>query len=515
MSRPQHTLLLVEDSPEDRHTYRAFLSEDREAEYVFLEEEDAERALEVCQQREVDCILLDYHLPGLNGLEFLRRLKSQRSRTTPPVVMLTGRGSEQVATQALKSGAADYLVKSDVTPDSLFRAVRNTLERERLRRELEAREEDNRRLMAEQQQMAAVVANSSAFVSFATSEGQLLYINEAGRRMVGLGLREDVSRLRMVDLFAPGDVTWHESHIEPALWTQGRWRGEFRLRHLGTGTLIPVQHDAFLIPGAGAVLTVLGAISQDISDLKRQEQVSRQRADFEQYLAGIVGHDLRNPVNAISLAAEQVLRRSDLDEPLRRTMSRIQTSAERMNRMIDTTLDFTQARLGSGLRMVRKPVDLHLVIQRVVGEVQLAWPERRIEVMHVGDGTGEWDADRLAQVLTNLLTNALKYSPAGTPVKVRAEGEPESFLLEVHNLGEPIPRELLPRLFLPMKRGEAEAERSERSLGLGLFIVDHIVGAHGGRIDVQSDREQGTRFTVRLPRRSGLRGLALSSPGGR
>ncbi len=515
MSRPRYTLLLVEDSPEDRHIYRAFLSEDREAEYAFIEEEDAERALELCKRREFDCILLDYHLPGFNGLEFLRRMRELPGRKPPPVVMLTGRGSEQIATQALKSGAADYLVKSDVTPDSLFRAVRNTLERERLRRELEAREEDNRRLLAEQQQMAAVVANSSAFVSFATSEGQLLYINAAGRRMVGLGLRDDISRLRMVDLFAPGDVTWHESHIEPALWTQGRWRGEFRLRHRNTGALIPVQHDAFLIPGAGAVLTVLAAVSQDISDLKRQEEVARQRADFEQYLAGIVGHDLRNPLNAIALSAAQVLRRDDLDEALRKAMSRIQASAERMNRMIDTTLDFTQARLGSGLRMARKPVDMHLVIQRTVGEVQLAWPERRIETTHVGDGAGEWDADRMAQVLTNLLTNALKYSPADTPVKVRAEGAPESFLFEVHNLGAPIPRELLPRLFQPMKRGEAEADRAERSLGLGLFIVEHIISAHGGRIEVRSDPEKGTRFTVHLPRRGALSGPAPASPGSR
>jgi sigma-B regulation protein RsbU (phosphoserine phosphatase) len=500
MTRPVRTILLVEDSPEDRGTYRAFLSEDREWEYRFLEEEQAEQALEVCQTHEVDCVLLDYHLPGMNGLEFLRLLQEIQGRVHPPVVMLTGRGSEQVATRALKSGAADYLVKSDVTPENLFRAVRNTIEREQLRRQIEIQEVERRRMMAEHQQLAAVVANSSASIGFATPEGQLRYLNLAGRRMLGLGDTEDVTGLKSTDFMDSVDVAWRDAHIIPTLWKEGRWRGEFRLRNRQTGAFIPVRQDTFFITGTGMVPTVLASISVEISELKRQEEASRQRADFEQYLAGIVGHDLRNPISTITLSAAMVLRRRDLDERLRESMNRILSAAERAHRLIDTTLDFTQARLGGGLRVERKPLDFHELTQQVVDEVLLNFPGRRMEVAHEGEGRGEWDPDRIAQIITNLVTNALKYSPDDAPVTVKTRGETQVLVLEVHNRGAPIPPELLSRLFAPMKRGPQAAGGPERSLGLGLFIVDHIVRAHGGAIEVKSDETHGTTFTVRLPR---------------
>jgi PAS domain S-box-containing protein len=500
VTSPLRTLLLVEDSPEDRGTYRAFLREDGECDYTFLEAEDAEEALELCRTHEVDCVLLDYHLPGMNGLEFLERLRGSEDRPVPPVVMLTGRGSERTAVQALKAGADDYLVKSDVTPPSLFRAVHNALERGDMRRRIAAQASEQQHLMAEHQRLAAVVANAASFIAFATMEGQVLYINEAGRRLMGLGPDEDVTHLTRTELYAPEDLALRETVIHPALLREGRWRGEFRLRHQRTGALIPVQHDIFLLPAEKGEPVRVASVSQDITELKHQQQAAQERADFEQYLAGIVGHDLRNPINAITLSAAMMLRRQELDERLRAALKRILNSAERTHRLIDTTLDFTQARLGGGLRVERKPLDLHALTRQVVDEVQLSFPGRHLEVSHEGDGTGAWDPDRMAQVLTNLLTNALKYSPENTPVKVRTRGQEHSLTLEVHNLGSPIPAELLPRLFAPLKRGKEGADLSGRSLGLGLYIVDHIVRAHGGTVEVRSQAEEGTAFMVRLPR---------------
>jgi signal transduction histidine kinase len=133
-------------------------------------------------------------------------------------------------------------------------------------------------------------------------------------------------------------------------------------------------------------------------------------------------------------------------------------------------------------------------------EVQASFPERDLVVTAQGNGQGAWDADRMAQVVTNLVSNALKYSPPDTPVSVRTRGDGDQVELEVHNEGAPIPPEALGRLFQPMQRASSQGDTAGRSVGLGLYIVDRIVQAHGGTIAVKSTEGEGTTFTVRLPR---------------
>ncbi|HYO71661.1 MAG TPA: ATP-binding protein, partial [Archangium sp.] len=241
-------------------------------------------------------------------------------------------------------------------------------------------------------------------------------------------------------------------------------------------------------------------VNEDITERMRGQEELRRRAEFEGQLIGIVSHDLRNPLGAITLGATALLQRGGLEERQAKNVVRIHSSAERAIRLIRDLLDFTQARLGGGIPVSRQPMELHGVTRQVVDEVRMAHPERHIDVETRGDGRGHWDADRLAQVLTNLLSNALSYSPPGTPVKVRTRGEDGAVVLEVWNAGEPIPPEQLPRLFEPLERGAGQKDRAGRSIGLGLFIVRNIVEAHGGTITVRSGEAEGTAFTVRLPR---------------
>lgn len=134
--------------------------------------------------------------------------------------------------------------------------------------------------------------------------------------------------------------------------------------------------------------------------------------------------------------------------------------------------------------------------------MRISHPERDLRVEARGDGGGAWDADRLAQVVQNLVSNALKYSPEDTPVTVRSwDGEDGRVSFSVHNVGTPIPPEALGRLFQPMERLSSQVDRLGRSVGLGLYIVKHVVDAHGGTVDVTSAAGEGTTFTVWLPRR--------------
>ncbi|WP_375742426.1 PAS domain-containing protein [Corallococcus interemptor] len=238
----------------------------------------------------------------------------------------------------------------------------------------------------------------------------------------------------------------------------------------------------------------------DVTERKLAEETARQRAEFEQYLMGIVSHDLRNPLNAIILGTTSLLRREELNERATKAVLRIQSSAERAVRMIRDLLDFTQARLGGGLPIQCQDLELGALVRQVVDEARMTAPERDLQVSLPQAGQrGCWDPDRVTQLLINLLGNALKYSPEDTPVTVRLREVPGSVLLEVHNAGEPIPADVLPRIFQPMQRGAPGVDAATRSVGLGLYIVRTIVQAHGGTIDVTSTREAGTTFTVRLP----------------
>ncbi|WP_224362600.1 hybrid sensor histidine kinase/response regulator [Hyalangium versicolor] len=242
--------------------------------------------------------------------------------------------------------------------------------------------------------------------------------------------------------------------------------------------------------------------AREKADRKRAEEELRARVEFEQQLIGIVSHDLRNPLSAILLAASNLLRREDLDDRVLKSILRIQTSGERAARMIRDLLDFTQARMGGGLRLERKSVALSELVQQVVEEAETVHPGRQIRTHHEGDSEGEWDPDRLSQAVDNLVVNALRYSPEATPVTVRTRGEGDFVTLEVHNEGEPISPELRARLFQPMQRGVTRSSAS-RSVGLGLYIVDHIARAHGGDVDVHSSHSEGTTFRLRIPRHTG------------
>jgi signal transduction histidine kinase len=221
----------------------------------------------------------------------------------------------------------------------------------------------------------------------------------------------------------------------------------------------------------------------------------------EQALA-IVSHDLRSPLSAIMLGASVLRRESGLSAEAVRIAKRILVSAQRMEAIISDLLDLTKIRLGVGIEVKRTPIDAHELCARIVEELQGAYPGREIRLRVEGDGTGQWDASRLEQVVSNLVANALQHSPDDAPVTVASQGSETEWRLSVHNLGEPIPPEALAHLFDPFRRGDDVLRRrpGRRHLGIGLFIVCEVVHAHDGTVEVTSGSAEGTRFVARLPR---------------
>jgi signal transduction histidine kinase len=222
----------------------------------------------------------------------------------------------------------------------------------------------------------------------------------------------------------------------------------------------------------------------------------------DQFLA-ILGHDLRNPLGAILMSTGLLTSARGTEDRTVKIAARILSSAGRMRRMVNDLLDLTRTRLGSGIPIAPRPMDLDELCREVLAELEAFHPNRRFDFHSEGDLRGVWDSDRLAQVLSNLVGNALQHGERNQPIKIVAREDAEEVVIEVHNEGRAIPRALLSNIFEPMVRDAGRAEdQASRSLGLGLHITREIVMAHGGTVMVTSTGSAGTTFSVRLPRRS-------------
>jgi signal transduction histidine kinase len=220
---------------------------------------------------------------------------------------------------------------------------------------------------------------------------------------------------------------------------------------------------------------------------------------FRDQFIGVLSHDLRTPLGAITTGTTLLAVPEDNPPRRSRVVALINNSARRMERMIADLLDLTRARLGGSIPLHRHRADLEQICAEALTEIRAGHPDAVLRFETTGDLVGEWDADRLAQVIWNLVGNAIQHG-GGTPVTVIGHEEQDSVILAVHNDGAPIPRELLPLVFEPLARGNND--RTRGSIGLGLFIARAVVSAHGGQITVSSSTAAGTTFTVRLPKAS-------------
>ena len=256
--------------------------------------------------------------------------------------------------------------------------------------------------------------------------------------------------------------------------------------------------------------------TDDIADLTRfneaidqslTESVVRFTEDVdsakEAFLA-ILGHDLRTPLGAIGTSAMFMLETGELEEPYHTLTTRIVASAKRAVAMVGDLLDFTRGHLGGGIPVERAEISLGKVVHAVVDEVRAAHPDAEIRVEARCETEGRWDAARLGQAIANLVGNAVQHGADGTPVTVVVGGDEREACISVHNRGPVIAPERLDTLFTPMRArplpSKTKSTGPTGSLGLGLYIAERIVSAHGGRIAVESNEERGTTFTVRLPR---------------
>lgn len=253
------------------------------------------------------------------------------------------------------------------------------------------------------------------------------------------------------------------------------------------------------------------ALDHALSESIRQYTTVVERA--RDLFAAALGHDLRSPLSSILNTAEAILRSSD-ELPSHHVQGavRIRNATNRISKMIQDLLDFTHTRLGGRLPMRRRRTDVAEVCAALLDEIAATFPQAEIRLNCPADLYGDFDADRLGEMLSNLISNAVKYGRDGTPVTVTVAPTDGEICFTVHNDGEPIPKNLRRAIFEPLIRGGMQEPATpalgrpqapagaDEGLGLGLYISKQIAEAHGGRISLTSTLGAGTTFEVRVPR---------------
>jgi PAS domain S-box-containing protein len=344
---------------------------------------------------------------------------------------------------------------------------------------------------------------ASSPVGFAVIDPELRYarINQTLASLNGPSVEEHIGR--RISEVVP-DIPHEIEQVIREVFTGGKPLVNMETQ-LETPAMPGVQRSfltSFYPIEIGGQTSAVGAV---LSEITQQKQVAAQLvrdSELRELFLGVLAHDLRTPLSSIAMGANALVLRDDLPEAATRGSELIRRSAQRMNTLVSQLLDFTRVRMGTGLPVVPTELDLERVCARAIEEFHQAYPGHALQLTVHGAMQGRWDGDRLAQLLSSLLSNAAIHGADGGPIQVTLTGDSTGVSLAVHNRGQAIAPERMATLFQPFSAARPASLRSRgaaEGLGLGLYIAERLVAAHGGHIQAASG-EQETVFTVWLPR---------------
>ena len=511
---PPVNILVVDDEPKNLTALEAVLaSADRNLVYAASGPE----ALKHLLQDDFAVILLDVHMPGMDGFETAELIRGrERSRDTPIIFLTAATRGETWVSRGYSVGAVDYIVKP-FDPEILRSKVAVFVElfkkTEQIKRHAEERvqfiEEQTARAEAEaaRDRLQQVVDVLPEAIAIADAGGQIVMSNAAAHEIMGRvpttvdapASSNGVASILHLD----GSPCLPEEQPLVRVALRGEVvRGEqLLIVNALTGQQLPVLVNGAPLRDPAGSLAGGVVVFQDISPIK---EIERQKDEF----LATASHDLRSPLTAIKVRAQLLQRRAArLESPegaaIAEALSGIDQATSRLTSTINELLDVACLEMGRPLELDRRPTDLAELVHQVASDLQAATERHEIRVESDGvEFVGEWDCSRLERVVTNLVANAVKYSPDGGTVTLglareHAAGQ-DWAILQVRDEGIGVPADELPRVFERFYRGSNVAGRIEGT-GVGLSGALQIVEQHGGSLSAASQEGVGSTFTVRLP----------------
>ena len=513
---PPALIWIVDDSP----TQGALTEHALGGPHHYVHFHDGTSVVEMATSTRVlpDLIILDWVMPGLSGDEVCRFLKKDSRTRDIPLVMLTASRTEtRDIVHAFESGANDYVAKPFVVEElharinTLVRAARTKRAADREVARVTAINQLSRALLAADANVGVILDHLSRTLVNTFADGCVIDVvssttaERVARHRVARGtelLLGTIER-QATNSFADRDQALAQLPPSYAPYIQTFGLAELRamqipMRGLAEGHVMLTRDtpEPFEPSDIATMETCLELTGLAIEAALRAE-AERIAARFQEEMIGIVSHDLRTPLGAMSMGVD--LLRSETPETGTQgdVLRRINRSLRRMMSIVDQLLDVTRSRIGQGIQLAPKPTHLNAVVASVIDELRLAHPKTTFEITGV-QINGRWDPDRLEQVVSNLAKNAALYGREEAKVTITLETTGDVATISVHNhiRSAPIPEAQLRTMFDPFMRGVSREHAT--GLGLGLYIVREIVKAHGGVIEVESNLD-GTVFRLSLP----------------
>ena len=505
-SRPNRVLLIEHEEADIELTMRALRGNWAE---LHIDVVSTPAGLEESRPHSYDVVLSDYRLPGWNGMEAFRALKERG--IDAPFILITGTIGEERAVECIKEGIADYVLKDKLVklPIAVERALQEYATRQERSRalqelrwaydqlenrvaertvELSAANRALREEAATQARLVAILQATQDFVATANLDGSLLFLNSSGRELIGLGQRDDIGDLRLPALCSG----WQPQPPAGADPDQAdAWNGESSLLRRD-GSEIPVLTMTVLHRDPQGCPAFISLVAHDITQRKEVERMKDE-------LVATVSHELRTPLASLRGFSELMLKREFSEEKRREFLGIIQKETIRLTELINNFLDLQKMEWG---RQSYEPVNLDLapVLQESLALFEGGNQSHRFTLkFDPAMRPVVADPGRLRQVLSNLLANAVKYSPQGGEVHIEARVENQEAVVSITDCGIGIPADAMPFLFSKFFRVHNGPHREIGGTGLGLALVKQIVVAHQGRVWAESIEGQGSSFHFTLP----------------